>query len=114
MYASETCMLDGCTVPVCPNLNLPEAFSACKVLHKYNSCQKFKPALIFNKGKIKIRKGKLNKIFPKKTKIAAIIMGRITINDLTLFAIFFDEVRAKDLSAQIKKIASIANIKNLI
>ena len=97
-------MLDGCTVPVCPNLNLPEAFSACKVLHKYNSCQKVKPPLIFNKGKIKIRKGKLNRIFPRKTKIAAIIMGRITINDLTLLAIFLDEAWVKDFNAQIKKI----------
>jgi len=50
-----------------------------------------KPPLIFNKGKIKIRKGKLNRNFPKKTKIAAIIMGTITIIDLTLLAIFFDE-----------------------
>ena len=41
-----------------------------------------KPPLIFNKGKIKIRKGKLNRIFPRKTKIAAIIIGRIIINDL--------------------------------
>ena len=84
-------MLDGCAVTVSPNLNLPEAFSACKVLHKYNSCQMVKPPLIFNKGKIKIRKGRLNKIFPKKTKIAAIIMGIISIADLTLSAIFFDE-----------------------
>ena len=41
-------------------------------------------------------------------------MGTITIIDLTLLAIFFDEARTKDFSAQIKKIASIANIKNLI
>ena len=73
-----------------------------------------KPPLIFNKGKIKIRKGKLNRNFPKKTKIAAIIMGTITIIDLTLLAIFFDEVRAKDLRAQNKKITSIENITNLI
>ena len=73
-----------------------------------------KPPLIFNKGKIKIRKGRLNRSFPKKTKIAAIIIGTITIIDLTLLAIFFDEARAKDLSAQNKKIASIENIKNLI
>ena len=73
-----------------------------------------KPPLIFNKGKIKIRKGKLNRNFPKKTKIAAIIMGTITIIDLTLLAIFFDEARAKDLSAQNKKIASIEYIKNFI
>ena len=73
-----------------------------------------KPPLIFNKGKIKIRKGKLNRNFPKKTKIAAIIMGIITIIDLTLLAIFFDEARAKDLIAQNKKIASIENITNLI
>ena len=59
-------------------------------------------------------KGKLNRNFPKKTKIAAIIMGKITINDLTLLAIFLDEACAKDFNAQIKKIASIANIKNLI
>ena len=50
-----------------------------------------RPPLIFNKGKIKIRKGKLNRIFPRKTKIAAIIMGKITINDRTLLAIFLDE-----------------------
>ena len=73
-----------------------------------------KPPLIFNKGKIKIRKGKLNRNFPKKTKIAAIIMGTITIIDLTLLAIFFDEARAKDLNAQNKKITSIENITNLI
>ena len=73
-----------------------------------------KPPLIFNKGKIKIRKGKLNRIFPKKTKIAAIIMGRITINDLTLLAIFPDEAWAKAFNAQIEKMISIANIKNLI
>ena len=73
-----------------------------------------KPPLIFNKGKIKIRKGKLNKNFPKKTKIAAIIIGTITIIDLTLSAIFFDEALAKDLSAQNKKITSIENITNLI
>ena len=73
-----------------------------------------KPPLIFNKGKIKIRKGKLNRNFPKKTKIAAIIMGIITIIDLTLLAIFFDEARAKDLIVQNKKIASIENITNLI
>ena len=73
-----------------------------------------KPPLIFNKGKIKIRKGKLNRNFPKKTKIAAIIMGTITIIDLTLLTIFFDEVRTKDLSAQNKKITSIENITNLI
>ena len=84
-------MLDCCIVPVSPNLNLPEVFSACKVLHKYNSCQMVRPPLIFNKGKIKIRKGKLNRNFPKKTKIAAIIMGTKTIIDLTLSAIFFDE-----------------------
>ena len=107
-------MLDGCAVPVSPNLNLPEAFSACKVLHKYNSCQMVKPPLIFNKGKIKIRKGKLNRIFPRNTKIAAIIIGRITINDLNLLAIFLVDAWAKDFNAQIKKIASIANIKNLI
>ena len=41
-------------------------------------------------------------------------MGKITINDLTLLAIFLDEACAKDFNAQIKKIASIANIKNLI
>ena len=52
-----------------------------------------KPPFIFNKGKIKIRKGKLNRIFPKKTKIAAIIMGKITINDLTLLAIFLEPRR---------------------
>ena len=46
--------------------------------------------------------------------MAAIIMGRITIADLNLFAIFFDEAWAKDFNAQIKKMASIANIKNLI
>jgi len=114
LYASVTDMLEDCAVPDSPNLNLPEAFNVCKVLHKYSICQMDKPPLIFNKGKIKIRKGKLNKNFPKKTKIAAIIMGTITIIDLTLLAIFFDEVRAKDLSAQTKKIASIANIKNLI
>ena len=107
-------MLDGCVVPVSPNLNLPDAFSACKVLHKYNSCQMVRPPFIFNKGRIKIRKGKLNRIFPRKTKIAAIIMGRITINDLILLAIFLDDACAKDFNAQIKKIASIANIKNLI
>ena len=107
-------MLDACIVLVSPNLNLPEAFSVCKVLHKYNSFQMLKPPLIFNKGKIKIRKGKLNRIFPKKTKIAAIIMGRITINDLTLLAIFPDEAWAKDFNAQIEKMISIANIKNLI
>ena len=50
----------------------------------------------------------------EKTKIAAIIMGTITIIDLTLSAIFFDEAWAKDFNAQIKKTASIANIKNLI
>ena len=50
-----------------------------------------KPPLIFNRGKIKIRKGKLNRNFPKKTKIAAIIMGIISIADLTLSAIFFEE-----------------------
>tara|TARA_B100002003_G_C13883817_1_gene431281 strand:- start:293 stop:505 length:213 start_codon:yes stop_codon:yes gene_type:complete len=70
--------------------------------------------LILSKGKIKTRKGKLNRNFPKKTNIAAIIMGTITIIDLTLLAIFVDEVRAKDLSIQNKKIASIENIKNLI
>ena len=107
-------MLDGCTVPVSPNLNLPEVFSACKVLHRYSNCQTDNPPLIFNKGRIKIRKGKLNRIFPRKTKIAAIIMGKITINDLTLLAIFLDEACAKDFNDQIKKIASIANIKNLI
>ena len=107
-------MLDACVVPVSPNLNLPEAFSACKVLHKYNSCQMVRPPFIFNRGKIKIRKGKLNRIFPKKTKIAAIIMGRITINDLTLLAIFSDEAWTKDFNAQIEKTISIANIKNLI
>ena len=107
-------MLDGCTPSVSPNLNLPEAFNACKVLHRYSNCQTDRPPLIFNKGKIKIRKGKLNRIFPRKTKIAAIIMGRITINDLALLAIFLDEALAKDFNAQIKKIASIANIKNLI
>ena len=107
-------MLEDCTGPDSPNLNLPEAFNVCNVLHKYSICQMDKPPLIFNKGKIKIRKGKLNKIFPRKTNIAAISMGRITINDLTLSAIFFDEAWAKDLSAQTKKIASIANIKNLI
>ena len=107
-------MLDGCAVPVSPNLNLPEVFSACKVLHKYNSCQMVRPPLIFNKGKIKIRKGKLNRIFPRKTKIAAIIMGIITINDLNLLAIFTDEALAKDFNAQIEKTISIANIKNLI
>ena len=107
-------MLDGCAVPVSPNLNLPEAFSARKVLHRYSNCQTDNPPLIFNKGKIKIRKGKLNRIFPKKTKIAAIIMGRITINDLTLLAIFPDEAWAKDFNAQIEKMISIANIKNLI
>ena len=107
-------MLDVCAVPVSPNLNLPETFSACKVLHKYNSCQMVRPPFIFNRGKIKIRKGKLNRIFPKKTKIAAIIMGRITINDLTLLAIFPDEAWAKDFNAQIEKMISIANIKNLI
>ena len=73
-----------------------------------------RPPLIFNKGKIKIRKGKLNRNFPKKTKIAAIIMGIISIADLTLSAIFFDEAWAKDFSDQSKKIAIIANIKNLI
>ena len=41
-------------------------------------------------------------------------MGKITINDLTLLAIFLDEAWAKDFNDQIKKIASIANIKNLI
>ena len=84
-------MLEVCVVPVSPNLNLPEAFSVCNVLHKYNSCQTDSPPLIFNKGKIKIRKGKLNRIFPKKTKTAAIIMGIITISDLILLAIFLDE-----------------------
>ena len=44
-----------------------------------------------NNYPIQIRKGKLNRNFPKKTKIAAIIMGTITIIDLTLSAIFFDE-----------------------
>ena len=56
----------------------------------------------------------LNIIFPKKTKIAAMIIGMITTNDLILLAIFLLEAWAKDFSAQIKKIASIANIKNLI
>ena len=107
-------MLEDCADPDSPNLNRPEALNVCKVLHKYSICQMDKPPLIFNKGKIKIRKGKLNRNFPKKTKIAAIIMGTITIIDLTLLAIFFDEARTKDFSAQIKKIASIANIKNLI
>ena len=107
-------MLDGCVVSVSPNLNLPEAFSTCKVLHRYSNCQTDNPPLIFNKGKIKRRKGKLNRIFPRKTKIAAIIMGKITINDLTLLAIFLDEACAKDFNDQIKKITSIANIKNLI
>ena len=41
-------------------------------------------------------------------------MGRITINDLTLLAIFSDEAWAKDFNAQIEKMISIANIKNLI
>ena len=73
-----------------------------------------KPPLIFNKGKIKIRKGRLNKNFPKKTKIAARITGITIINDLNLSAIFFGEARTKDLSDQITIAASIANIKNLI
>ena len=107
-------MLEVCAGPVSPNLNLPEALSRCKRRAKKISWYKLSPAFTFNKGKIKIRKGKLNRIFPKKTKIAAIIMGTITIIDLTLLAIFFDEARTKDFSAQIKKIASIANIKNLI
>ena len=62
-----------------------------------------KPPLIFNKGKIKIRKGKLNRSFPKKTKIAAIIIGTITIIDLTLSAIFFDEAEQKILMPRSKK-----------
>ena len=107
-------MLEVDGVPVSPNLNLPEAFSVCKVLHKYNNCHRVSPPLIFNSGKIKIRKGKLNRIFPKKTKIAAIIIGIITINDLILLAIFLDEAWAKDFNAQIKKMTSIANIINLI
>ena len=107
-------MLDDCFVPVSPNRNLPEAFNTCKVLHKYNICQIVRPLLIFNRGKIKIRKGKLNRNFPSKTKIAAIIMGKITINDLTLLAIFLDEAWVKDFNAQIEKTISIANIKNLI
>ena len=53
-------------------------------------------------------------IWCDKTKIAAIIIGIITINDLILLAIFLDEAWVKDFNAQIKKIASIANIKNLI
>ena len=107
-------MLEDCTDPDSPNLNLPEAFNVCKVLHKYSICQIDKPPLIFNKGKIKIRKGKLNRNFPKKTKIAATATGTIIINDLILSAIFFDEARAKDRSDQITITASIANIKNLI
>ena len=84
-------MLEDCAVSDSPNRNLPEAFNVCKVLHKYNICQMDKPPFIFNSGKIKIRKGRLNRIFPKKTKIAAIIIGIITINDLILLAIFLDE-----------------------
>ena len=107
-------MLEDCPVPDSPNRNLPEAFNVCKVLHKYNICQMDKPPLIFNRGKIKIRKGRLNKNFPKKTKIAARITGITIINDLNLSAIFFGEARTKDLSDQITIAASIANIKNLI
>ena len=107
-------MLEVDGVPVSPNLNLPEAFSVCKVLHKYNNCQIDNPPLIFSKGRIKTRKGKLNRIFPKKTKIAAIIIGTITTADLILLAIFLDEAWAKDFNAQIKKMTSIANIINLI
>ena len=107
-------MLEDCAVPDSPNRNLPEAFNVCKVLHKYSICQMDKPPLIFNKGKIKIRKGRLNKNFPKKTKIAARITGITIINDLNLSAIFFGEARTKDLSDQITIAASIANIKNLI
>ena len=107
-------MLEDCAVPDSPNLNLPEVFNVCRVLHKYSICQMDKPPLIFNKGKIKIRKGRLNKNFPKKTKIAARITGITIINDLNLSAIFFGEARTKDLSDQITIAASIANIKNLI
>ena len=42
------------------------------------------------------------------------IIGIITTNDLILLAIFLLEAWAKDFNAQIKKMASIANIKNLI
>ena len=107
-------MLDDFTVPVSPNRNRPEALSLCKRRNKRSIWYNESPPLILSKGKIKIRKGKLNRNFPKKTKIAAITMGTITIIDLTLLAIFFDEARAKDLSAQNKKIASIENIKNFI
>jgi len=62
-----------------------------------------KPPLIFSKGKIKIRKGKLNRNFPKKTKIAAIIMGTITIIDLTLLAIFSTKLEQKILMPKLKK-----------
>ena len=39
LYASVTDMLEDCTVFDSPNLNLPEAFNVCKVLHKYSICQ---------------------------------------------------------------------------
>ena len=107
-------MVEDCVVPVSPNRNLPEALSVCRVLHKYNNCIIDKPPLAFNKGKINIKKGKLNKNFPKKTKIAAAATGIIIINDLILLAIFFEEVLAKDFSAQIKITVIIANNKNFI
>ena len=107
-------MLDDFTAPVSPNRNLPEAVSLCKRRNKKSIWYKESPPLILSKGRIKIRKGRLNKNFPKKTKIAAAATGIIIINDLNLSAIFFGEARTKDLSDQITINASIANIKNLI
>ena len=107
-------MLEDCTVPVSPNLNRPEALSTCKRRYSCKSWNKESPPLILSKGKIKTRKGRLNKNFPKKTKIAATATGIIIINDLNLSAIFFGEARTKDLNDQITINTSIANIKNLI
>ena len=107
-------MLDDFTVPVSPNRNRPEALSLCKRRNKKSIWYKESPPLILRRGKIKRRKGRLNKNFPKKTKIAATATGMIIINDFNLSAIFFGEARTKDLSDQIIINASIANIKNLI
>ena len=48
----------------------------------------------------------------KKISFLSVLLFPLTL--ITLLAIFLDDACAKDFNAQIKKIASIANIKNLI
>ena len=107
-------MLDVCAIPVSPNLKRPDALSRWRRRAKKINWYRESPPLILRRGKIKRRKGRLNKNFPKKTKIAATATGMIIINDFNLSAIFFGEARTNDLSAQNKKIASIENITNFI